>query len=1281
MSLDDYALDDLERSQVAATRRRRQRRSQRHYRLSLIGGGFLALFLLTLPSLMSYSGMMHSLVRSQFESSGWKAQAEGVQLGWLTPLSIQKLKLEGPSGNTTIVLQDVDTALTVTGFLAGGPQDWGDVALHGVAIDFEVFEGGSSLEDDVAAMMDEDDANESAGLLGSFVMDELTATVTDHETKRRWSLDRSTATVTITEQAIAGELAGVLHDGQSGGAIESQFQWGIDNDVQVNGQPLQIQPMGASGFDPAWQITVGAKSFPLSVVNLASRRFAKEQLSLPESLQGHSSGRFTAVGTIDGQMQAELQNVLIRDLTVETVVKDSVSQSTTQNTSSKTRRWSNDQATFNGRFALTDQRVLGRGLEVTTDFASATLDGGFPRTLSLVGTDDNLLAWLQSLDGTATINVDLPKLHHSLPGIIPLRPGAKLVAGAANATITNDPQRRRSELKVLLNPIHAEAEGRPVLIDRITMNAIVVNDQEQLNAERFEFLSSFANASGSGNLRQGTAQVNVDFGRLYAMLRPVIDLSNLSLGGNATGQIAWNARPSFNTGNQQRLDLWQLSGDGKAENLLVSFPSGDSFHRQRVTGKVVAQGQWSQNTLVKLTAAEANMASGGVTLHAALDSPVDRPDGDSIYPVRMEFDGQLENLAQSLRPWIPRQLLDAKGRMTGTAEVDLARHSSTLKKTDFVITEPELLHDGYWYTQPYLSGRFEGALRLPAGTASIKRFEAIGEAISIAMRGEAAAEKTSLEASWKSNLHALKGAIREQVSSGITNGLSRPQTSPAAFSDYSLAGRVAGTIKLTGDRKVWSIDTRNTVTQLLVSQNINAPMMPPQGLGRTVSTGNTVAPPWQPTPGGPATQSLPPHVLWSEPKVTLDSRMIFQPEKQTLQVELIQLTSQAASASLQGQTQPLATASQPESWNTKLTGTARWQSEELAKRFTQLLQTPITAAGLHDCPIEVQIGRGQDGQLNYKASGELQWDRCTIEGITAGPARLRYETTGSQTRIHEVTIPLLAIAPMTNPKAMSPGHLPNQHIGKATFALTMLHNEGPTLVTLDPGAKIEQLQVTAQSSEHWLKYLTPLAANAARLEGILDANFDQVTINVDDPGSSVMKGELQVKQLRLASGPLTEQVIQGLDELRSLAKLELAPKPAQMQRTLVEMPPQNVEFNIKNRRVTHQRMLFNIDKAQLLTQGSVGFDSTLNLVAAIPLDERWLGQDLKSMHGQSLTFPVAGTISNPRLDRSMIRNIMLQLGQQAGQQAVERGLDNLLEKQLDNGLNQINSGLDKLFGR
>ena len=102
---------------------------------------------------------------------------------------------------------------------------------------------------------------------------------------------------------------------------------------------------------------------------------------------------------------------------------------------------------------------------------------------------------------------------------------------------------------------------------------------------------------------------------------------------------------------------------------------------------------------------------------------------------------------------------------------------------------------------------------------------------------------------------------------------------------------------------------------------------------------------------------------------------------------------------------------------------------------------------------------------------------------------------------------------------------------------------------------------------------------------------------------------------------------------------------------------------------------------QLLTQGSVGFDSTLNLVAAIPLDERWLGQDLKSMHGQSLTFPVAGTISNPRLDRSMIRNIMLQLGQQAGQQAVERGLDNLLEKQLDNGLNQINSGLDKLFGR
>ena len=132
METDDYLLDDLQRSQLNATRRRRWNRSRRQYRFLLLSIGFLAPLVLAAPSLISHSGIARSMLASRALAYGWTASADSLDVGWITPLSIKGLKLVGQSGETTIDIERADTALTVTDLLRFDPASVGEVSLRGV---------------------------------------------------------------------------------------------------------------------------------------------------------------------------------------------------------------------------------------------------------------------------------------------------------------------------------------------------------------------------------------------------------------------------------------------------------------------------------------------------------------------------------------------------------------------------------------------------------------------------------------------------------------------------------------------------------------------------------------------------------------------------------------------------------------------------------------------------------------------------------------------------------------------------------------------------------------------------------------------------------------------------------------------------------------------------------------------------------------------------------------------------------------------------------------------
>ena len=157
----------------------------------------------------------------------------------------------------------------------------------------------------------------------------------------------------------------------------------------------------------------------------------------------------------------------------------------------------------------------------------------------------------------------------------------------------------------------------------------------------------------------------------------------------------------------------------------------------------------------------------------------------------------------------------------------------------------------------------------------------------------------------------------------------------------------------------------------------------------------------------------------------------------------------------------------------------------------------------------------------------------------------------------------------------------------------------------------------------------------------------------------------------MTSGPMADQIFAGIDQLRMLARsVSSRPDDPGTNRTLITMPPQTVDFVVDRGIVQHNRMFFNVDRAEVITSGQVTMDGRLNMVAQVPLDARWLGSDLKGLAGQPVTLPIDGTLSQPSLDSSGVRKVVAELGTQAVQQTAE----NYLQKQLG-------KGFERLFGR
>jgi hypothetical protein len=233
---------------------------------------------------------------------------------------------------------------------------------------------------------------------------------------------------------------------------------------------------------------------------------------------------------------------------------------------------------------------------------------------------------------------------------------------------------------------------------------------------------------------------------------------------------------------------------------------------------------------------------------------------------------------------------------------------------------------------------------------------------------------------------------------------------------------------------------------------------------------------------------------------------------------------------------------------------------------------------------------------------------------------------------------------------------------------------GPAQLTLDKGPLLQQVRLSQQMCSQWLKYVSPLASEAARAQGQFSIDLLGGRIPLDDATKCDVAGKLTIVSFDINPGPIIRPFSLISAQIRAILNGQLPPLAAGSDRPLVHYPPQSVDFRVVNQRVYHERIEMKIGDMTVRTHGSVGLlDESLILEAEVPIRTTppliGLGQQPPPQE-QVVIIPIEGTLGNPKLDPRAVERLAAQLLKNGTRNTIRDGID-----KLDQGIDKI----DNLF--
>ena len=386
--------------------------------------------------------------------------------------------------------------------------------------------------------------------------------------------------------------------------------------------------------------------------------------------------------------------------------------------------------------------------------------------------------------------------------------------------------------------------------------------------------------------------------------------------------------------------------------------------------------------------------------------------------------------------------------------------------------------------------------------------------------------------------------------------------------------------------------------------------------------------------------------LWREPDLRLSGKARYEQQPGKLKIENLAVASNALRVAATGEVGELTGRVQAD-----IDGEISYDLAALAAVLTPHLGTEVHLNGiktnrfaLHG-PILPTVTSADAATAplvspELTASAAFAWDAAGAYQLEAGPGELQMQLDRGIVNISALDIPV------------SGGRLQlSSHI--------LLSGATPTLV-IEEGPVIQNVRITPEMCRTWLKYVAPAVAAATRAEGTFSTQLAHARVPLTAPMTGDVKGALTVHSAGVGPGPLGQQILligkrmQAFLTRRPLEGLVVEPKP------WLALPEQEIGFQLVDGRVYHKNMELTLGVVIMRTEGSVGLDQSLDLKAVVPIRDEWTSRAIFStMKGESLVFPIGGTLTEPKPDLQALQGMSKKMLQGAAQKFLD---DDVREK-------------------
>lgn len=864
------------------------------------------------------------------------------------------------------------------------------------------------------------------------------------------------------------------------------------------------------------------------------------------------------------------------------------------------------QLAASGQVALTDHAITFHDFDVVSDVGLARISGSAPRSLLHDG------QWIAGLRrSTFNINgeLDLARLAALLPRTLQLRDGLQVTSGIVRLTCAtaDEDQTRQWQGRLETSQLAAMHQGRPVAWERPLSAAFIVRDEaDGLVLEQLTCESDFLRVQGQGSLHRGNLSLEGDLSKLLTELRRFVDLGQMEFGGVVQGQIQW-----------RRTEAGQTAADGQMRltDFQWSAPGRRLWREPHLIAGFSAQGEMDRNGVRRIDHAQMELQAGNDSAKLHLLEPIESLGKATSWPVQIEAQGEFAtwlpraaNLL-TLPPWKldGRMAISARG-VVSAEHANFQQVTAVLEPVDFqghglTIREPriETQADLTWMAQP-------PRLTLQQATLASSTVAFRAEGVQIDLPPTNIAASAAID---------FRGDL-QRVSQWFRN----PKTPPS----WQMLGMAVGRVR---------IQSAGPAVQIQGASDIE-----------NFAFETLVAPTAQRSPTAPVSQSGAWSTLWRESKLSLAFDGNYHSENEGIEVQQVTIAGEAVQVRAQGRVAQVSTAC-----NLLLSGQYDYDLAKLAAVFRPWVGDGLMVAGRGPRPFTIQgpllaTSSSSAGATAPFVPNELHavtnvaWSSIAYRGIRLGAGETPVELRNGVVTFGPLDLPVSE--------------------GRLTAAPKVLVNASPMVLVVDAGPILQNVRISPEMCHSWLKYVAPLVADAAQAEGRFSVELTRpAQIALENPWQSAVQGVMHVHAAQVGPGSLSRQFLTLADQVQAAVERKPLGAVSAGADVWLQMPQQTIGFEMADGRVHHRDLQMVSKDVAIRTRGSVGLDQSLDLIAEIPIQDRWVEREplLAGFRGKTLQIPVGGSLTAPKLDRRGLEQFTQQMVGDAARQLLEKSLN------------------------